>query len=117
MTHKTLLSQDSRRRVVRPQSAILTLYGDYLLDRGGEIGIGSLIILFGNFGLSEYAVRSAVSRMCHAGLLKVRSKGRKSYYSLTGRGHSLLTTGAQRIFVRKDASWDGTWNIVTYSIP
>jgi len=121
MTYKTLQLQDSRKRTIRPQSAMLTLYGDYLLDRGEEIGIGSLIILFGNFGLSEQAVRSAVSRMCRAGLLKVRSKGRsrgrKSYYSLTTEGHDLLTTGAQRIFVRKNASWDRTWNIVTYSIP
>ena len=50
MTYKTLNSQDSRKRVIRPQSAMLTLYGDYLLDRGEEIGIGSLIILFSNFG-------------------------------------------------------------------
>lgn len=106
-----------RKRVIRPQSAMLTLYGDYLLDRQEEIGIGSLITLFGNFGLSGQAVRSAVSRMCHAGILKARSEGRKSYYSLTERGHSLLTIGAQRIFVRKDTSWDGTWNIVTYTIP
>jgi len=121
MTYKTLQLPGSRKRIIRPQSAMLTLYGDYLLDRGEEIGIGSLIILFGNFGLSEQAVRSAVSRMCRAGLLKVRSRGksraRKSYYSLTAEGHDLLTTGAQRIFVRKDTSWDGTWNIVTYSIP
>ncbi len=114
MTYKTL---SSRKRTIRPQSAMLTLYGDYLLNRGDEVGIGSLIKLFGNFGLSEQAVRSAVSRMCRAGLLKVRSKGRKSYYSLTENGHNLLTTGAQRIFVRKNTSWDGTWNIVTYSIP
>lgn len=121
MTYKNLNSQNSRKRVIRPQSAMLTLYGDYLLDRGREIGIGSLIILFGNFGLSEQAVRSAVSRMCQAGLLKVRSRGksraRKSYYSLTPSGYSLLTKGVQRVFVRKDNNWDGTWNIVTYSIP
>jgi len=108
---------NSRKRIIRPQSAILTLYGDYLLDRGEEIGIGSLITLFNNFGLSDQAVRSAVSRMCHADLLKVRNEGRRSYYSLTPRGHNLLSSGAQRIFVRKDTTWTGTWNIVTYTIP
>ena len=114
MTYNRL---NSRKRIIRPQSAMLTLYGDYLLGRREEIGIGSLITLFTNFGLSDQAVRSAVSRMCHANILKARSKGRKSYYSLTPRGHDLLTTGAQRIFVRKDTSWEGTWNIVTYAIP
>jgi phenylacetic acid degradation operon negative regulatory protein len=101
----------------RPQAAILTLYGDYLLKRGGEIGIGSLIELLSSLGLSQQAVRSAVSRMCRAGLLKVRRVGRKSYYSLTKDGHQLLTKGAKRIFERKNSHWDGSWNIVTYSIP
>lgn len=100
-----------------PRAAMLTLYGDYVLHRGGEIGIGSLIRLLGNFGLSEQAIRSAVSRMCRSGLLKAKRTNRKSYYSLTSEGHSLLTEGAQRIFQRKESHWDGNWNIVTYSIP
>jgi phenylacetic acid degradation operon negative regulatory protein len=100
-----------------PRAAMLTLYGDYVLHKGGEIGIGSLVILLGNFGLSEQAIRSAVSRMCRSGLLKAKRTNRKSYYSLTSEGHSLLTEGAQRIFQRKKSRWDGNWNIVTYSIP
>lgn len=103
--------------MLRPQSAMFTLYGDYLLNRGGEIGIGSLIKLLNNLGLSQQAVRSAVSRMRRAGLLKMRRVGRKSYYSLTEDGHSLLTKGARRIFERKNTNWEGSWNIVTYSIP
>ncbi|MBI2850510.1 MAG: phenylacetic acid degradation operon negative regulatory protein PaaX [Chloroflexi bacterium] len=97
--------------------AILTLYGDYVLPRDGEIGIGSVIILLGNFGLSELAIRSAVSRMCRSGILKAKRANRKAYYSLTKEGNRLLTEGAQRIFQRKNSHWDGNWNIVTYSIP
>ena len=100
-----------------PRAATLTLYGDYVLPRDGKIGIGSLVRLLSNFGLSEQAIRSAVSRMCRSGLLKAKRGNRKSYYSLTSEGHSLLTEGAQRIFRRKTAHWDGNWNIVTYSIP
>jgi phenylacetic acid degradation operon negative regulatory protein len=100
-----------------PRAAMLTLYGDYVLSRGGEIGIGSLIKLLGNFGLSEQAIRSAVSRMCRSGLLNASRSKNKSYYSLTSEGHNLLTTGAQRIFQRRRSHWDGIWNIVTYSIP
>jgi phenylacetic acid degradation operon negative regulatory protein len=103
--------------MVRPRAAMLTLYGDYVRHRGVEIGIGSLIKLLGNFDLSEQSVRSAVSRMCQAGLLKVRHDGVRSYYSLTEEGHSLLTKGTQRIFVRKNNQWDGSWNIVIYSVP
>jgi phenylacetic acid degradation operon negative regulatory protein len=103
--------------MVRPRAAMLTLYGDYVRHRGLEIGIGSLIKLLGNFGLSEQSIRSAVSRMCRAGLLKVRHSGARSYYSLTEEGHSLLTKGTQRIFTRKNGQWDGSWNIVIYSVP
>ncbi|MCL0065469.1 phenylacetic acid degradation operon negative regulatory protein PaaX [Dehalococcoidia bacterium] len=102
---------------LRPQSAMLTLYGDYVLPRGGEFGIGSLIKLLSNFGLSDQAIRSAVSRMCRADILKARRVGRRSYYSLTENGHQLLTKGARRIFERKNNHWDGGWSIVVYSIP
>ncbi len=57
-----------------------------------------MIKLLGNFGLSERSIRSAVLRMCRAGLLKVRRDGLKSYYSLTKDGFSLLAKGEQRIF-------------------
>lgn len=103
--------------MLHPRAAMLTLYGDYVLPRGGEIGIGSLVRLLSTFGLSDQAIRSAVSRMCRSGLLKVKRTNGKSYYSLTSEGHSLLTKGAQRIFQRKKSRWDGKWNIVTYSIP
>lgn len=96
---------------------MLILYGDYLLEDKAEMGIGSIITLFSNFGLSEQAVRSAVSRMCRSKLIKVRSQGRKSFYSLTDFGRGLLTTGANRVLVRKGTNWDGYWNIVSYSIP
>ena len=103
--------------VLRSRPAILTLYGDYLRNRGGEISIASLIKILTNFGLSGQAVRSAVSRMCLAGLLKARRNSHGSYYSLTASGRDLLEKGTERIFQRKNDSWDGTWSIVTYHIP
>ena len=101
----------------RPRAAMLTLYGDYVRYRGMEIGIGSLIQLLGNFGLSEQSIRSAVSRMCRAGLLKVRHDGARSYYSLTEEGMGLLEEGERRIFERKSSSWNGYWSVVVYFIP
>ena len=101
----------------RPRAAMLTLYGDYVRYRGVEIGIGSLIKLLGNFGLSEQSVRSAVSRMCRAGLLRVRHNGTKSYYSLTEMGMSMVEEGERRIFERNNSSWNGYWSVVVYYIP
>ena len=114
MTTRNIISRSS---TYHPQQVVLTLYGDYILHLGGEIGIDTLIRLLANFGLSQQAVRSAISRMSRKGLIKVRRVGRRSYYSLTTAGRTLLTEGARRIFKRKTTKWDGTWNIVTYSIP
>lgn len=100
-----------------PRSAMLTLYGDYVRHRGGEIGIGSLINLLSNFGLSENSIRSAVSRMCRSGILKVRRVKSKSFYSLTSEGLSLMHKGERRIFERQHTQWNGLWNLVVYYIP
>ena len=96
---------------------MLTLYGDYVRHRGGEIGIGSLINLLSNFDLSENSIRSAVSRMCRAGILKVRRNKSRSYYSLSDEGLALMNKGERRIFERKRIKWDGLWNLVVYYIP
>ena len=101
----------------RPRAAMLTLYGDYVRHRGVEIGIGSLIKLLANFAISEQSVRSAVSRMCGAGLLKVRHNGGRSYYSLTEDGKCLLEAGERRIFERKSGGWNGYWSVIVYFIP
>ena len=101
----------------RPKAAMITLYGDYVRHRGAEIGIGSLIEVLGNFGISAQSVRSAVLRMCRVGLLKVRHNGRRSFYSLTDEGIGLLNEGERRIFERNSGSWNGSWSVVVYSIP
>lgn len=53
-----------------------------------EIWVGSLTRLLGRFGMSEQAVRVAISRIASQGWLKARKVGNRSYYSLTPRGKS-----------------------------
>ena len=102
---------------IRPQSMLFTLYGDYILPRGGEIWVGGLIKLFAEFGLSEQAIRSALSRMSQKGWLQVKRVGNKSYYSLTDKGKLLLSEGAKLIYYGRQYRWDGKWYLLTYSIP
>jgi phenylacetic acid degradation operon negative regulatory protein len=96
---------------------IFTLYGDYIRHRGGEAWTGSLIELLGLLGMSEQAVRSALSRVSRKGWLKSRRVGNKSFYSLTPKSIKLLEEGAQRIFQPRADEWDGKWCLLTYSIP
>lgn len=102
----------------RPQNLVFSLFGEYLLDRPGPIWVGSLIDLLAPFGLSENAVRTALSRMARRGWLTTERRGRLSFYDLDPRGRRLLEEGASRIHhPPRDAAWDGVWTLVTYSIP
>lgn len=103
--------------MIRPQSMMFTLFGDYIMHRGGEIWVGSLIRIAGQFGLSEQAVRSALSRMSQKGWLKARRFGNRPYYGPTARTKRLLEEGERRIFLRRSDPWDHQWRLLVYSIP
>jgi len=105
------------RPPVRTQFIVFTLFGDYILPREGKIWAGSLLYLLELLGVSERAARSTLSRMSRKGWLISRRQGRRSQYSLTARGWSLLKQGEQRIFEPPFADWDGLWHIVVYSLP
>lgn len=105
------------RQITRPRSFIFTLFGDVIRNYGGEIWIGSLNRLMGEFGLSEQAVRAAVSRMARQGWLQARRVGNKAYYSLTERGSHRIDQASPRIYHDRSAAWDGRWRILTYRIP
>lgn len=108
---------NSERPPVRTQFIVFTLFGDYVLPRGGTIWTSSLISLLGLLDVSERAARSTFSRMSRKGWLTASKHGRRSRYSLTAKGWMLLTQGEQRIFEPAFADWDGLWHLVVYSLP
>jgi len=102
---------------MKPQSLLFTIYGEYVRAHGGEIWIGSLTKLLGQFGISEQAVRAAISRMQRLGWLESRKIGNRSYYSMSRKGTRRLNEAAARIYKQAAPDWDGRWCIVSYSIP
>ncbi|MDQ2871669.1 MAG: phenylacetic acid degradation operon negative regulatory protein PaaX [Candidatus Eremiobacteraeota bacterium] len=106
------------RPVTRPNSFIYTLYGDFVHRderTNNELWVGSLIQLMAEFGLSEQAVRQAVSRMSRQGWLVARKRGNRSYYALTERGKRRVETISPRIY-GPVVEWDGRWRMMTYSV-
>lgn len=102
----------------RPQDLVFTLFGEYLLERGDSVWVGSLISLLEPFGLSAGGVRTVLSRMAKKGWLTGGRRGRHSFYALTPRGRRLLEEGQARIFHPSwDRPWDGRWLLLAYSIP
>jgi phenylacetic acid degradation operon negative regulatory protein len=102
---------------VQTQFLIFTLFGDYIIHRGGTLWTSSLLELMASLDVGERALRSALSRMSSKGWLKSHKWGRMSQYSLTARGRALLERGAQRIFEPALTNWDRQWYLVVYSLP
>lgn len=106
------------RPVSRPNSFIFTLFGDFVYRTGqapGELWVGGLIRLMGEFGLSEQAVRQAVSRMSRQGWLEATRRGNRSFYAMTERGRSRVEAINPRIY-GPIVEWDGKWRILTYTV-
>lgn len=96
---------------------LFTLYGDYIRHFGGTIWTGSLIKLMGELGFSPGSVRTALSRTCQQGWLKVVRDGKYSFHSLTKHGQERMEEAARRIFHLRSEGWDGHWAVITYSVP
>jgi phenylacetic acid degradation operon negative regulatory protein len=102
---------------VHPDTIIFSLYGQYVLPRGGEIWVGSLIRALAALDFSPGAVRALVSRMQRKGFLRSQRVGRLSFYRLTDLGLKEVRWGGDRAFSPSDDEWDGRWTVVTYSVP
>ncbi len=68
---------------LRAGSFIVTLFGDIVAPRGGEVGIRDIITFCAPLGLSETLIRTAMSRLVAAGQVRGLRQGRRSFYALT----------------------------------
>lgn len=96
----------------RANSLIITMFGDAILPRGGNIWLGSLIALAKPFGISERLVRTGVYRLTREDWLHAEAKGRRSYYTITPSGLHTFAEADQRIYADHAPDWDGHWRLV-----
>ncbi len=107
----------SDRPSIRTQILIFTLFGEYIVPRGGGAWTAGLLDLLRVLDVSERAARSTLSRMSQKGWLRSRRRGRHSRYEIRPAGLRIVRGGEVRIFEPRRQSWDGLWHIVVYSIP
>ncbi|MEW2399945.1 PaaX family transcriptional regulator C-terminal domain-containing protein [Streptomyces sp. NPDC046862] len=104
----------------RPQSLMLTFFGNHVLDEGDLcVYSGSIIDVLGRVGVGEQAVRSTLTRMVNRGLLRRRREGRRMHFGLTPQATRVLEDGRTRIW-RQGAvndDWDGGWTLLGFSLP
>lgn len=107
----------AQRAITRPNSFVFTLFGDMVhrLDPQGSLWIGALIRIMGAFGLSEAAVRQAVSRMARQGWLESERVSNRAYYRVTERGRRRIEDLSPRIY-GPVIEWDGRWRLIGYAI-
>lgn len=96
---------------------IYTLFGAYIIPRGGEVHVANLITLVRPLGFSANAIRLGLSRISRHGVFKIRKIGRQSHYSLSAKGMKGLEQGRVRAFDTEYKEWDGKWHLVAYNIP
>jgi len=106
-------------RMAQPQTLLLMLFGDFVLDRGVSVFSGSVIEVCARLGISEHAARSTLTRMVNRDLLRRRRDGRRMYFGLTDRSTAILRDGRTRIWETGAVNdrWDGTWTLLSFSLP
>lgn len=103
---------------VRPETLVLTLFGDHVLDRGTAVSTSGVITVLGRLGVSELATRATVSRMGRRGLLRTLRRGRRAFLALTEHGTAVLRDGQRKLDGDVvDRHWDGRWTLLTFSVP
>lgn len=85
-------------RPPRAAGFIVTLYGDAVSPRGGELGMAAIIETCAGVGISETLVRTAVSRLVAAGQLQGLRRGRRSFYRLTPSAEAEFAAASELIY-------------------
>lgn len=106
---------------LRPQTVLLTFFGDYLSAPGTSVASAGVIALLAATGVGEHAARATLSRMVRRGLLHRTMVGRQAYFGLTEFGCATVNEGRERTHaadgVTGQTPWDGQWTFVAYSLP
>lgn len=91
---------------LRVWSLIVTIFGDVVAPRGGEVWAGTLSDLLGLMRIDAPAVRAALSRLARDGWLDRVKVGRLSYCALSGEGRRAFGPALARVYRLAPAAGD-----------
>lgn len=108
-----------RRATASARSLLITVLGEFAIHAPEPAWTASMIAALGLLDVEEKAARQALSRTAAEGLICPERLGRRTRWSLSERGRSLLQEGAERIygFMREQRHWDGNWLLLSLTIP
>ncbi len=96
------------RDAARPRTGplILTIFGDAILPRGGEVATSALLAILDRLGIPEGVVRTALSRLQQDGWLHRERVGRHSFYQLAEPHRAAFLAAVPRIYAPPSQSTD-----------
>ena len=103
---------DGRPRV---WSLIVTIMGDMIVPRGGRVPVAVLSDILNPLGISESALRTALSRLTQDGWVISAREGRSSFYRLTP--HALAETSAASLRIYAPPLDQSLWVLGVGSAP
>jgi phenylacetic acid degradation operon negative regulatory protein len=102
-----------------PRGLAVTLIADYTLSTRGWLPSAAIVALLEEFGVTTGAARTTISRLARRGVLEGNRQGRHSSYRLTDPIALDLSNSMHAVaeFTLVQESWDGSWTVVSFSIP
>lgn len=107
-----LLQAFHARTPIRAGSLIVTVFGDAIAPRGGELSLASLIEIMAAVRIAPGVVRTALSRLVQDGWFERRRLGRHSFYRLSMDGRHAFETATAKIYGATRHRWDGAFAMV-----
>lgn len=106
---KRLLDRFHAQKPIRSWSMIISIFGDCVAPRGGELWMGNITQIMQMIGINSGVVRTAMSRLASDGWLERTRIGRNSFYRLTDMGREAFDQATPRIYACGPAKGNGSW--------
>jgi len=90
-------------------SLVVTIFGDAIVPRGGVLRLGALQQITDHIGISNNALRTAMSRLASDGWLERQRLGRASFYNPSAMAASENKEASDIIYRFFPADWNGNW--------
>ncbi len=97
---------------LRVWSLVITVFGDLVQHRGGEISTARLRMLLGRVGVENGALRTALSRLAADGWVTSERAGRNSIYRLSIQGLTKFAPATTRIYAPPRVGPVSKWALV-----
>jgi phenylacetic acid degradation operon negative regulatory protein len=92
-------------------SLVVTIFGDAIVPRGGVLRLGALQQITDHIGISNNALRTAMSRLASDGWLERQRMGRASFYNPSAMAAHENKEASDIIYRFFPVDWNGNWLI------